>query len=308
MYAIQSRIHTQMYKHTDAWPPHLNLLTPKQKYSTHTQKHTHIQYVQVCAHEHTPVVSGQHTQNSLVFELSVPLKVSAAFEEDLTDRENTHVHTRTHTAMSTLLEQKTWLSWISPCSPFLFSICLSVGEPVWGKIMPTIHTPRFTFSAFAVTLLYTHTLLIHSANLYGFPLLSIHWCLSMQPFSILLHSFFQFPQLQPYLFWVPYLLHLSSSLPPSLCRLCGAVWLTNSQRETSAGVPAKLACLSAQITWDSPNYPVANQSISWVSAGDACPPFAVVTGGVIRRLFYCNPKNVPAGRIHATGSTTATFQ
>ncbi|KAK5864815.1 hypothetical protein PBY51_016026 [Eleginops maclovinus] len=110
--------------------------------------------------------------------------------------------------------------------------------------------------------------------------------------------------MQPYLLSPP-----SLFLPPSIpCRFCGAVWLTNSQGETSAGVLAKLACLSAQITWDSPNYPVANQSISWVSAGDAWPPFAVVTGGVIRCLFYCNPKNVPAGRIHATGSTTATFQ
>lgn len=59
----------------------------------------------MCAHKHTPVVSGQHTQNfSFVFELSVPLKVSAAREEDLTVRENTHTHT--HTVMSTLLEQK----------------------------------------------------------------------------------------------------------------------------------------------------------------------------------------------------------
>lgn len=95
---------------------------------------------------------------------------------------------------------------------------------------------------------------------------------------------------------------------PSLCHFCGAVGLTNSQGETSAGVLARLACLSAQITWDSPNYPVANQSISWVSTGDAWPPFAVVTGGVIRCLFYCNPKNVPASRIHATGRATAMFQ
>lgn len=52
----------------------------------------------MCAHKYTPVVSGQHTQNSLVFELSVPLKVSAACEEDLTDRENTHTHCDEYTA------------------------------------------------------------------------------------------------------------------------------------------------------------------------------------------------------------------
>lgn len=175
---------------------------------------------------------------------------------------------------------------------------------MWGKIMPTIHTPRFTFSTRSDTP-HAHTLLIRSVNLCSFPLLSIHGFLSMQPLSILpllVLPISSTAALSP-IASIP-----SSSLPPSLCRFCGAVWLTNSQGETSAGVPAKLACLSAQITWDSPNYPVANQSISWVSAGDACPPFAVVTGGVIRRLFYCNPKNVPAGRIHATGSTTATFQ
>lgn len=73
-------------------------------------------------------------------------------------------------------------------------------------------------------------------------------------------------------------------------------------------LPAKLCCLSAQITRDSPNYHVANRSISWVSAGDACPSLLWLWGGVIRCLFYCNPKNVPVGRIHAAGSATATFQ
>lgn len=76
-------------------PPHLNPLTPKQKYEHKANVHTQTQQIQVCAHKHTPVVSGQHTENSLVFKLSVPLKVSTACEEDLTDRENTHIHTHT---------------------------------------------------------------------------------------------------------------------------------------------------------------------------------------------------------------------
>lgn len=78
-----------------------------------------------------------------------------------------------------------------------------------------------------------------------------------------------FPPLAPLLL---YLYPPPSTLPPSLCRFCGSAPLTKSQGETSAGVPAKFLCLSAQITWDSPNYHVANQSISWVSTGDACPP------------------------------------
>lgn len=52
----------------------------------HTDTHT----VDTSVHKHTPVVSGQHTESSLVFELSVPLKVSGACEEDLTVRKHTH--------------------------------------------------------------------------------------------------------------------------------------------------------------------------------------------------------------------------
>lgn len=47
---------------------------------------------------------------------------------------------------------------------------------------------------------------------------------------------------------------------------------------------------SAQIARDSHDYPVANQSISWVSVCDACR-FAVVAWGVISCLFYCSPKH-----------------
>lgn len=183
----------------------------------------------VCAHKHTPVVSGQHTQNfSLVFELSVPLKVSAACEEDLTVRENTHTHT--HTAMSTLLEQKNWLSWISPCSPFLFSICLSVGEPVWGKIMPTIHMRCFTFSAFTVRLLCTYTAnpLCQSLVFLCFLFTDFFQC-SLSVFC--LHSFSPLRQLQPYLFPIPHNCHLSSSLHPFVISvvLCG--WPTARERQ-----------------------------------------------------------------------------
>lgn len=38
------------------------------------------------------MVLSQDTENSLVLKLSVPLKVSTACEEDLTDTENTHTH------------------------------------------------------------------------------------------------------------------------------------------------------------------------------------------------------------------------
>lgn len=72
---------------------------------------------------HTPVVSGQHTENSLVFRLSFPLKVSSASEEDLAERENTltHRHCDEYTVGA---EDLTKLNFTQ--LPFLFSICLSV--------------------------------------------------------------------------------------------------------------------------------------------------------------------------------------
>lgn len=173
----------------------------------------------------------------------------------------THAHTHTCTykniAMSTLLELETWLSWISPCSPFLFSICLSVGEPVWGKMMPTVQMPCLTFFSLTLGLRCSFT-----------PLFVVLFCFAITVFfprSLLVHLFPSALSLFATVYPPP-------TLPPSLCRFCGSAPLTKSQRETSAGVPAKFLCLSAQITWDSPNYHVANQSISWVSTGDACPP------------------------------------
>lgn len=71
-----------------------------------------------------------------------------------------HTCTHKHSVMSTLLQLETWLSWISPCSPFLFSICLSVGEPVWGKMMPTVQMPCLTFFTLTVSLHCSFTPLI----------------------------------------------------------------------------------------------------------------------------------------------------
>lgn len=86
----------------------------------------------------------------------------------------------------------------------------------------------------------------------------------------------------------------SPPLPPSLCRFCGSAPLTKSQGETSAGVPAKFLCFSAQITWDSPNYHVANQSISWVSTGDACPPLLWLWGVPLDACFTATPRTCPS--------------
>lgn len=145
---------------------------------------------------------------------------------------------------------------------------------MWGKIMPTIHMPCFTFSTLhCVTPQHTRCKSTPTiSTVFPCSLFTDFFPCSLSVFRH--HSFCQFPQLQLYLFGVSYRYHLSTPFPPSLSLFffCGAVWLTSSQGETSAGVLAKLSCLSAQITWDSPNYRVANQSISWVSAGDACPP------------------------------------
>lgn len=127
---------------------------------------------------------------------------------------------------------------------------------MWGKMMPTVQMPCLTFFTLTLSLHCSFTPLISAPQ---FSLLCDHRFLSTQPPRPLV-------PLSLYLYTPP------STLPPSLCRFCGSAPLTKSQGETSAGVPAKFLCLSAQITWDSPNYHVANQSISWVSTGDACPP------------------------------------
>lgn len=215
-------------------------------------------------------VSGQHTQNFLVFELSVPLKVSAACEEDLTDRENTHVHTHTRCDEYTAgAEDLTKLNF--PLLPFpIFHLPQRRRTCVGKNNAHHTHAMLDFLYSHCETPLHTHCKSTPSIS-------TVFLCFLFADFfpcSLLVfrHHSSQFLQLQPYLFSEPYHHHLSTSFPPSLCCFCGAVWLTNSQGETSAGVPAKLPCLSAQITWDSPNYHVANQSISWVSAGDACPP------------------------------------
>lgn len=136
---------------------------------------------------------------------------------------------------------------------------------MWGKMMPTIQIPCFTFCTVTVRLIDTHTCCLFTR------------LISTVCFDFVLTDFFPHSSLGPPSFLTLSALSLFchqplSSLPSSLCHFCGSVKLTNSQGETSAGVLAKILCLSTQITWDSPNYHVANQSISWVSAGDACPP------------------------------------
>lgn len=64
----------------------------------------------------------------------------------------------------------------------------------------------------------------------------------------------------------------------------GALWWAAHEKKKGCGVQ------SAEIARDSHDYPVANQSISWVSVCDACR-FAVVAWGVISCLFYCSPKH-----------------
>lgn len=127
---------------------------------------------------------------------------------------------------------------------------------MWGKMMPTVQMPCLTFFTLSVSLHCSFTPLI-SAVVFFYASSNFF---SAQP---------SHPLVPPQLYL---LLPLLPPLPPSLCRFCGSSPLTKSQGETSAGVPAKFLCLSAQITRDSPNYHVANRSISWVSTGDACPP------------------------------------
>lgn len=248
--------HSHKVEDTDAWE--LMLLNLHQNRKAHRETHFYGKcIVQESVHTQT-YTCGFRSAHTELFSLCCLSHLKWVLLVDLTDEKTHHIHT------NALLELKTWLSWISPCSPFLFSICLSVGEPVWGKMMPTIQIPCFTFCTVTVRLLYSTTCCLFT------PLISTVF------FDFVLTDFFPRSSLSP----PSFLTHSALSLfainpcPPSLhlCHFCGSVKLTNSQGETSAGVLAKILCLSTQITWDSPNYHVANQSISWVSAGDACPP------------------------------------
>lgn len=142
-----------------------------------------------------------------------------------------------------------------------------------GKMMPTLQMPRLTFFTLSEPPLF-----IHRAHLCTFLLLC-----GFFPRSLPVHLF-------PYLYPPP----STPPNPPSLCRFCGSAPLTKRQGETSAGVPAKFLCLSAQITWDSPNYHVANQSISWVSTGDACPPLLWLQGVPLDACFTATPRTCPS--------------
>lgn len=168
--------------------------------------------------------------------------------------------------------------------------------------MPTIHTPRFTFSSFAVTLLQIHT---HTPQHTANPV-----CQSLQCPSALFTDFFScsFSVFCPNSFYQ----FLSGSLSPSALHLfvISVVlwgWPTARERQVQEfwpDLPASLPKLHGTVPitlWPTKAFP----GLALVTRG---PPPTVVTGGVIRCLFYCNPKNVPASRIHATGSTTAMFQ
>lgn len=159
------------------------------------------------------MVSGQHTQNSLVFELSVPLKVSVACEEDLTVRENTHVYTHTYThcdEYTSGAEDLTKLNF--PLLPFpIFHLPqrrrTCVGKNNAHHTHATLH---FLYSCCDTPLhTYTHTLLIHCVSIYSFPLLYIHRFPSMQLLSIL-------SSLVPPISLTPALSPFSALSPPSL--------------------------------------------------------------------------------------------
>ena len=87
---------------------------------------------------------------------------------------------------------------------------------MWGKIMPTIHTPRFTFFTLAVTHTHTHT----HTQLTAPSISTVSFCVLFADFfpCSLQYSVFtpspRFHQLQPYLSSVP--LSPASLLPPSI--------------------------------------------------------------------------------------------
>lgn len=88
--------------------------------------------------------------------------------------------------------------------------------------------------------------------------------------------------------------HLTLSQSETSAALCGSsglgVELWGAVVNSSWKKKKRCGVHSAQIARDSHDYPVANQSISWVSVCDACR-FAVVAWGVISCLFYCSPKH-----------------
>lgn len=212
--------------------------------------------------------------------------------------------------MSTLLEQKTWLSWISPLLPFpIFHLPqrrrTCVGKNNAHHTHATLH---FLYSPFN-----TH-MHVHTANALrqslDFLLLYGPWFLPVQLVSVL--------------FLIVLTLFLNSGLISCQCPvffispahllhpivifvvLCG--WPTARERQVQkcrpnlTASPPKLHGTVPITLWPTKAFP----GLAVVTR--APPPFAVVTGGVIRRLFYCNPKNVPAGHMHATGSIAAMFQ
>ena len=191
------------------------------------------------------------TQNLLVFELSVPLKASTACGPDRWENmPHSYTHTHTHTRCDEYTAGAGDLTKLNfPLLPFPIFHLPQRRRTCGEKWCPPYrcHASLSSLSLWAST--------VHSLYWSLQSVISFQRSLLIPSFPSALSTFATAPP-----------------LPPSLCRFCGSAPLTKSQRETSAGVPAKFLCLSAQITWDSPNYHAANQSISWVSAGDACPP------------------------------------